>query len=41
MQAFQIAELSVVVIAKNHNPTVLNPDFLKLNNIVPEALGTR
>lgn len=26
---------SVVVTGQNHNPTVLNPDFLKINKIVP------
>jgi len=26
---------SVVVLGQNHNPTVLNPDFLKINKIVP------
>lgn len=30
-----IQELIVVVVAKNHNPTILNPDFLKYNGIVP------
>ncbi|MBM4300225.1 MAG: hypothetical protein FJ121_01660 [Deltaproteobacteria bacterium] len=28
-------ELSIVVVARNHNPTILNPDFLKYNKIVP------
>ena len=28
-------ELSIVVVARNHNPTILNPDFLKYNEIVP------
>jgi hypothetical protein len=32
--ALQIQELAVVVVAKNHNPTILNPDFLKYNGIV-------
>lgn len=31
----QIQELAVVVVARNHNPTILNPDFLKYNSIVP------
>jgi hypothetical protein len=31
-----IGELGIVVNAKNHNPSVLNPDFLKRNGIVPE-----
>jgi hypothetical protein len=30
-----IQEISVVVVAGFHNPTVLNPDFLKYNGIVP------
>lgn len=33
--ALDIRELSIVVIAKNNNPTILNPDFLKDNNVVP------
>jgi len=32
--SFEIRELSIVILAKNHNPTILNPDFLKYNNIV-------
>ena len=28
-------ELSIVLVAKNHNPTILNPDFLKYNRIIP------
>ena len=28
-------ELSIVVVARNHNPTILNPDFLRYNEIVP------
>ncbi len=31
-----IRELSVVVAGKNHNPSILNPDFLKCNDIVPK-----
>jgi hypothetical protein len=30
-----IRELSIVVVAQNHNPTILNPDFLSRNEIVP------
>ncbi len=30
-----IRELSVVVVGRNHNPSILNPDFLKCNDIVP------
>jgi len=32
---FTIRELFIVIVAKNHNPTILNPDFLKYNKIVP------
>ena len=32
---FDIRELSIVLLAENHNPTILNPDFLKYNEIVP------
>lgn len=35
-KSLEIFELSVVIIAKNHNPTILNPDFLKYNDIVPK-----
>ncbi len=31
-----IRELSIVVVGRNHNPSILNPDFLKFNNIVPK-----
>ena len=33
----QIQEFAVVLVAKNHNPTILNPDFLKYNEIVPST----
>jgi hypothetical protein len=29
-------ELAVVLVARNHNPTILNPDFLKFNGMVPD-----
>jgi len=32
----EIIECSIVTAASNHNPTILNPDFLKRNKIVPE-----
>lgn len=32
-------EFSVVVVANDHNPTILNPDFLERQQIVPEAWG--
>lgn len=35
MRAATLTELSIVVVAHNHNPTVLNPDFLAHNKIVP------
>jgi len=31
-----ISELAIVVAAQNHNPTILNPDFLKHSQIVPK-----
>jgi len=31
----EIRELRIVVVANNHNPSILNPDFLKYNNIIP------
>jgi len=30
-----VRELSIVVVGRNHNPSILNPDFLKYNGIVP------
>jgi hypothetical protein len=33
-KSLNIQELTIVVVAKNHNPTILNPDFLKHNGIV-------
>lgn len=30
-----IQDFSIVVVAQNNNPTILNPDFLKFNQIVP------
>lgn len=30
-----IREIAIVLLASNHNPTILNPDFLKFNEIVP------
>lgn len=34
---FESRELSIVLAARNHNPTILNPDFLKYNDIVPSS----
>lgn len=31
----EVLQLSIVVIASDHNPTILNPDFLALQGIVP------
>lgn len=33
---FKLIECAIVTAAKNHNPTILNPDFLKRNKIVFE-----
>lgn len=32
-----LQELTIVIVARNHNPTILNPDFLKYNGIVPDS----
>ena len=32
----ELRELAVTIVAKNHNPSILNPDFLRLNHIVSE-----
>lgn len=32
-------EFSVVVVANDHNPTILNPDFLERQQIVPQTWG--
>lgn len=31
---FDVTEIAVVISARNHNPTLLNPDFLRYNEIV-------
>ncbi|MEW6777508.1 MAG: hypothetical protein AB1405_14520 [Bdellovibrionota bacterium] len=33
----EITQISLVINAKNHNPTILNPDFLRYNKLVPES----
>ncbi|NES94108.1 MAG: hypothetical protein F6K32_02585 [Desertifilum sp. SIO1I2] len=33
--SFVLQELAIVIAAKNHNPTLLTPDFLKYSGIVP------
>lgn len=35
----KLLNLSVVVVAEHHNPTILNADFLARNEIVPDAWG--
>ncbi len=35
----QLIQFSTVVVGKVHNPTILNPDFLRANAIVPEDWG--
>ncbi|MEB3188876.1 MAG: hypothetical protein VKL42_00850 [Snowella sp.] len=32
----QITQLSLVILARSHNPSLLNPDFLKINGIIDE-----
>lgn len=32
----QIQELAIAIAAKNFNPTILNPDFLKYGDLIPE-----
>jgi hypothetical protein len=34
-QGLEIQELAIAIIAKNLNPTVINPDFLKYTGIIP------
>jgi len=33
---YQLAQFSIVVVGKSHNPSILNPTFLKVRRIVPE-----
>lgn len=35
----KLIDLSIIVIATDYNPTILNPDFLRINDIVPEEWG--
>lgn len=35
----KLLSFSIVVVAEYHNPTILNPDFLARNNIVPDDWG--
>ena len=37
---YQVANLSVVLAAQSHNPSIINPDFLKHNKIVEEDWDT-
>jgi hypothetical protein len=32
----KLLQFSIVVLATDHNPTILNPGFLRLQKIVPE-----
>lgn len=36
MMKAQLVQFSVVVVGKTHNPSILNPDFLAINEIVPK-----
>lgn len=38
LEGFYIDSFSIVISAKQNNPTILNPDFLKINKIVPEKM---
>ena len=33
----QLLQFSIVIIAADHNPTILNPDFLRMQDIVPDT----
>ena len=35
-QALEIQELAIVITAKNYDPSLLNPNFLKYSGIIPE-----
>ena len=35
----RLLQFSIVIIASDHNPTILNPDFLHVQRIVPEDWG--
>jgi len=37
--SFELAQFSIVIVGKGHNPTILNPDFLAIRGIVPRAWG--
>ncbi|MBX9255406.1 hypothetical protein H1Q63_15930, partial [Desmonostoc muscorum CCALA 125] len=34
-QSLNIQEMAIAIAAKQHNPTILTPDFLKYSGIVP------
>ncbi|MBI3089628.1 MAG: hypothetical protein HYY96_03095 [Candidatus Tectomicrobia bacterium] len=36
IQAPTFFEMSIVILARMHNPSILNPDFLRLHGIVPQ-----
>ena len=35
LRKIKLTQSSIVILAENNNPSILNPDFLKHNNIVP------
>jgi hypothetical protein len=35
----KLTQISFVVVGNDHNPTILNPDFLRIRGIVPEEWG--
>ena len=35
LSKFKLNQSSIVILAENNNPSILNPDFLKHNNIIP------
>lgn len=41
VKKFNPISFSVVVIANDHNPTILNPDFLRTNNIIPSDYAVK
>ena len=35
-ETLELGDIAIVLVAQKNNPTILNPDFLKYNHIVPE-----
>ena len=33
----RLLELGIVIVGRHHNPSIITPDFLRINNIVPEG----